>query len=84
MDSPLDLSRLSKPDSDLLRSTGTSLVFKTVGRNTKPYWSNRFIKDVNDLNYNIDIDLFGKKKFHSTTLDNKRRENLFNDRQSLA
>lgn len=72
MDSPLNYSRFSKPDSDVFKSTGTSLVFKTVGRSTRPNWSNRIIKDVNDLNYTIDLDLIGKQKFHSTTLQNRR------------
>lgn len=69
MDSPLNGSRFSKNDSEIFRSTGTSLVFKTVGRNTKPSWSNRIIKDVNDLQYDLDIDIIGKYKFQSTTLD---------------
>jgi len=59
MSSPLNYSRVSKADSEALRSTGVSLVFRTVGRNIKPSWSNRITKDVNDLSYNIDINFFG-------------------------
>lgn len=81
MDSPLNYSRFSKPDSDFFRSTGTSLVFKTVGRNTKPSWSNRIVKDVNDLQYSINVDLFGKNKFQSVTLENRRRESLSADKK---
>jgi hypothetical protein len=81
MDSPLNYSRFSKPDSDVFKSTGTSLVFKTVGRSTKPSWSNRIIKDVNDLSYTLDLDLIGKQKFHSVTLQD-RRSTLSADKKS--
>lgn len=82
MDSPLNYSRFSKNDSDIFRSTGTSLVFKTVGRNTKPSWSNRIIKDVNDLHYDLDIDILGKQKFHSVTLDANRHRNSSMDKKN--
>lgn len=61
-------SRFSKNDSEIFRSTGNSIVFKTVGRDTKPAWSNRFVKDVNDLDYDIDINLFGKQKSRSRSV----------------
>ena len=75
MSSPLNYSRVSKADSEALRSTGVSLVFRTVGRNIKPSWSNRITKDVNDLSYNIDINLFGKNQFKSMTLERIRNIN---------
>lgn len=75
MNSPLNYSRVSKADSDALRSTGTSLVFKTVGRNVKPSWSNRITKDVNDLSYNININFFGNNKFKSLTLERRSLRN---------
>ena len=68
MDSPLNNSRFSKADSEAFRSTGASLVFKTIGRNIKPSWTNRIVKDVNDLTYNLDLNLLGKNKFKSVTL----------------
>ena len=67
MNSPLNYSRVSKADSEALRSTGASIVFKTVGRNVKPTWTNRITKDVNDLSYNININFFGKNRFKSVT-----------------
>lgn len=75
MSSPLNYSRVSKADSEALRSTGVSLIFKTVGRNIKPSWSNRITKDVNDLSYNIDINFFGKNQFKSMTLERRRNIN---------
>lgn len=82
MDSPLNNSRFSKADSDRFRTTGTSLVFKTVSRNTRPPWSNRIIKDVNDLNYTLEIDLIGKHKFLSVDLKSRRRSSLSADKKN--
>lgn len=36
-----------------LKSTGASLFYKAVGRDTKPAWGNRIVKDFNDLDYDI-------------------------------
>lgn len=74
MEYPLSYSRLSKPESEAFRSTGTSLVFKTVGRGTRPSWSNRITKDINDLQYNLETDYIGKAKFSSVTLESRRRK----------
>ena len=40
----------------------TSIVFRTISRDTKPTWTNRIIKDFNDLSYNVNINFFGKGK----------------------
>jgi len=36
---------------DQMKSTGASLFFKSIGREVRPSWSNRIIKDFNDLDY---------------------------------
>ena len=38
--------------ADFLKTTGNSLAFKTIGREKKAHWSNRFVKDFYDLDYN--------------------------------
>jgi hypothetical protein len=78
MDSSLQHSRLSKPDSERFRSTGTSLVFRSIGREIKPTWGNRIVKDINDLNYDIPIDFFGKGKFTKSTLVEKNQKSIKN------
>lgn len=59
-----------------------SLIFRTVGRNTKPSWSNRIVKDVNNLHYNLHIDLFGQEKSHSVTLDNHKNTRTYYSNKS--
>lgn len=54
----------------------TSIVFRTISRDTKPTWTNRITKDFNDLSYNVNINLFGKRnnknqrKSRIITMDN--------------
>lgn len=36
-----------------LRSTGSSMFYRAVGRETKPAWGNRIVKDFYDLDYNV-------------------------------
>jgi len=38
---------------EALKSTGTSIFYKAVGRDTRPAWGNRIIKDFNDLDYEV-------------------------------
>lgn len=68
MDSSLQHSRISKTDSERFRSTSASIVFKSIGRDIKPFWGNRIIKDFNDLSYDVPIDLLGKGKFNKKIL----------------
>lgn len=45
-----------------------------MGRDTRPAWSNRIIKDFNDLNYEVKEDILkSPKKFRNSDLVKKKR-----------
>lgn len=56
----------SKPIST--NTTSTSLIFKTISRSIQPPLSHRIVKEYNDLDYNINLNLIGKDKFKSLQL----------------
>lgn len=62
-----------------LRSTGSSLFYRAVGRETKPAWGNRIVKDFYDLDYNVPTSSFrlGDKWGSSTKQQHRRlREDI--------
>lgn len=42
---------------DKLKSTGSSLFYRATGRETKPTWGNRIVKDFYDLDYDVKNDM---------------------------
>jgi hypothetical protein len=67
-----------------LRSTGTSLVFRSIGREIKPTWGNRIVKDFNDLSYDVPIDLIGKGKFTKSTISPKNQKQIKNTKKHTS
>ena len=45
-------SRASTSLKDTLKSTRGSFFYRAMGRDTKPAWGNRIVKDFYDLDYN--------------------------------
>jgi hypothetical protein len=59
---------------ETLKSTGTSVFYKAIGRDTRPAWSNRIIKDFNDLDYEVKEDIIKSPgKFLNNDLAKKKR-----------
>lgn len=57
-----------------LHSTGSSLFYRAVGRETKPAWGNRIMKDFYDLDYDVPTTSFQlAHKFSSSTKQQYRR-----------
>jgi hypothetical protein len=49
---------LEDPPKSKLRSTGSTMFYRAVGRETKPAWGNRIVKDFYDLDYNVPTSSF--------------------------
>ena len=80
-------SRVQSPDKDEFRKTLTqsraSTAFRTTNRSTKPHWGNRFVRDVNDLTYDIKYDLIkGKSELNHSKF--KKKEGNRSGRVSSA
>ena len=45
---------------DNMKSTRGSFFNKVTGRDNKPSWSNRIVKDFYDLDYDVGVDRFSK------------------------
>ena len=54
----LDDSRASSALKKNMKSTRGSFFTKGTGRDIKPSWGNRIVKDFYDLDYDISIDRF--------------------------
>ncbi len=72
-------SRASTSLKDNLKSTRGSLFYKAMGRDTKPAWGNRIVKDFYDLDYNPESDLLSNS-FKKSSM-NKSRPYLQTRRQ---
>lgn len=64
-------SRVRSPDIDIKNNrtiSRASTAFRTTDRNTRAHWGNRFVKDFNDLTYDIKYDLIkGKTEIDKST-----------------
>lgn len=63
----LQESRASSSNQDPLKSTRGSFFSRALGRDSRPAWSNRIVKDFNDLDYDTTIDRFSNStRFKNT------------------
>ena len=63
-------SRASSPDNQRKISSSqcrTSSAFRTTARTTKAHWGNRFIKDSNDLTYDVNYSQVQSRTIGSRT-----------------
>lgn len=63
----MNLGESRNSSKDQMKSTRGSFFVKATGRDTKPAWSNRIVKDFYDLDYQVDRDRFNNiNKFKNT------------------
>jgi hypothetical protein len=59
---------------EAMKSTGASLFFRSIGRETRPTWGNRIVKDFYDLDYDVQADLFKHtSKFRNSELTKHKK-----------
>ena len=67
-------SRASSAAKQNMKSTRGSFFTKVTGRDSKPTWGNRIVKDFNDLQYDVSIDRFSKpNRFKNNDLLKRRK-----------
>lgn len=67
-------SRSTSTAKEQLKSTRGSFFLKATGRDVKPPWTNRIIKDFNDLDYDVNTDRFSNiNRFTNTALLKKQK-----------
>jgi len=67
-------SRASSSGKDPLKSTRASFFSRAVGRDTRPSWGNRILKDFYDLDYDFTLDRYSNpSQFTNTHQQQKQR-----------
>lgn len=67
-------SRSTSAAKEQFKSTRGSFFIKATGRDVKPAWSNRIVKDFNDLDYDVQRDhFFNINKFKNTEILKKQK-----------
>ena len=65
----------STSEKEQMKSTRGSFFVKATGRDNKPAWGNRIVKDFNDLGYDVERNRFSNiSKFKNT--EQEKRQNL--------
>lgn len=76
----------SSSNKEQMKSTRGSFFVKATGRDTKPAWTNRIVKDFYDLDYQVDRDRFNNiNKFKNTgALRSEKIQNDIRKRRSRS
>jgi hypothetical protein len=67
-------SRSTSAAKEQFKSTRGSFFIKATGRDVRPAWSNRIVKDFNDLDYDVERNRFSSiNKFKNTDILKKQK-----------